>query len=133
MRKKIVLAILWGIVNSCTPSPKRRVSEERSRFLLEQDLEARLLYEKMLTDTLFNKGKDKLLILVKLLDQQKLVSVQHKQWPEGVETTYNVLTDSSGRIIRISEFPFSESGDWEMMYSHYFDSHGNTFAHERSI
>ncbi len=43
----------------------------------------------------------------------------------------NALKDSSGNIIRISEIPFSESGDWIIILTHYFDKAGKTFAHKR--
>ena len=31
----------------------------------------------------------------------------------------------------IAEIPFSESGDWYIAYTHYFDSKGNTYAFRR--
>lgn len=31
----------------------------------------------------------------------------------------------------VEESPFTESGDWEIFYQHYFDKHGKTFAFKR--
>ena len=50
---------------------------------------------------------------------------------DNVETTFNILKDSLGQIITASEFPFSESGDWNIILTHYFDKDGKTFAFER--
>jgi len=36
-----------------------------------------------------------------------------------------------GKIKLIGEFPYSESGDWNIGYAHYFENKGRTFSFER--
>ncbi len=121
------------VTTSCTTNSKTTLSEETSRLLPEPDLKERLLYKKTLSDTLFDRNKTKVVVLAKLVGKEKLVRVENEQWPEGVEVSFHLLSDTTGRIIRISEHPNTESGDLRIMYSHYFDSDGDTYAHERSV
>ena len=51
--------------------------------------------------------------------------------PDDAEATYTIFKDSSGKIFTASEFPVSESGDWYIVLTHYFDNNGKTFAFER--
>jgi hypothetical protein len=133
MRNVPILIALLIIATSCTTNSKSALSEETSRLSPEPDLKERLLYEKTLTDTVFSRSNDKVEVLVKLVGREKLVKVDNKHQPEDIAVTFHLLFDTPGRITRISESPYSESGDWRIMYSHYFDSNGNTFAHERSV
>lgn len=72
-----------------------------------------------------------LIVVAKLTDKGEPVLIKNRDFPESVVITYNILKDSSGKIITVSEFPFSESGDWSITLTHYFDKNGRTFAFER--
>ena len=72
-----------------------------------------------------------LLVYVKIQKKNGLLKVINKNFPENVETSYNVFRDKSNRIISVLESPYSESGDWDVEYVHYFDSDGKTIAFER--
>ena len=98
---------------------------------VKSDLKGKLYQQKLFIDTLFKQQTKK--VFVKLLNNDVLEEVVNEKWPEEIEITYNFLKDPSGRVIRISEFPYSESGDQEIIYSHYFDKAGNTFAFERVV
>ena len=102
-----------------------------SRHFSEQDIFEKLKYQKATIDSLFNHNKDKLLIFVKLADKDELEQITNGKFPENVETTFNILKDSFGKVITVSEFPFSESGDWNIILTLYFDKDGKTFAFER--
>ncbi len=52
-------------------------------------------------------------------------------WPEQVDASFSVLRDDSGRVRFLSEIPFSESGDWDNEYTHYFDEQGRLIEFER--
>lgn len=97
----------------------------------EQNIIESLKKQKAAIDTLFNRNSDKLLILVKLEDNQKLQRVLNLKFPKNVEITYNILKDDFGKILTVYESPFSKSGDWFIIYKHYFDNNGKTFAFER--
>lgn len=50
--------------------------------------------------------------------------------PDSADVSYAVLRDNSGRILRVSASPLSESGDWLVTETHYFDSAGSTIVME---
>ncbi|MCJ8208808.1 hypothetical protein MUY27_03750 [Mucilaginibacter sp. RS28] len=87
--------------------------------------------QKIEIDRQLSRKSPDLTVYVKIPGRSKLVRVFHEKWPENLEYTYNVLRDKSGRIVLISQSPFSESGDWDITYKQYFDEHGNTLAFER--
>ncbi|MDR2840333.1 MAG: hypothetical protein LBV75_03565, partial [Paludibacter sp.] len=83
-------------------------------------------------DTLFNHSKDKdIAVFAKLYDKDVPIEIKNGNFPEDVATSYNILYDNTEQIIKVIEFPFSESGDWFISLTHYFDKDGKTFAFER--
>jgi len=76
---------------------------------------------------LFKHRKD-IIVLVKVYGKKKLVKVKNENWPEETDIIYNVLKDSTGRIVLISKMPYSQSGDWYLGYEQYFDDKSKTFA-----
>ncbi len=133
MRNIAVILVFWIVGVGCTNKPKSTLRAETARLLPEPDLKERLVYQKTLIDTLFSSSKGKMRVLVKRAGKKEPVQAVQEQRPEGIENTFMLLTDSTGKVLRISEFPATESGDWSVMYSHYFDAAGNTFAHERRV
>lgn len=124
---------LWIAATGCTDKPKHTLPAQTTRLLPEPDLQERLAYQKTRIDTLFGSSTGKMRVLVKLAGKEEPVEVAQDQSPEGVQTTFTLLADPAGKVLRISEFRASESGDWSVTYSHYFDADGNTFAHERRV
>lgn len=130
MRRLIfILTIFLGLISACNSNDSRISST--SRLLPEPNILERLKYQKTTIDTLFKHSKDKLIVLAKLVDKDELIQINNGNFPDNVETTFNILKDSLGQIITASEFPFSESGDWNIILTHYFDKDGKTFAFER--
>lgn len=128
-RLAYVLAIFVGLISACNSNDSRTSST--SQLLPEPDILERLKNQKTIIDTLFNHSKDKLVVLAKLVDKDEPIQIKNGNIPGNVETTFNILKDSLGEIITASEFPFSESGDWNIILTHYFDKDGKTFAFER--
>ncbi|MGZ3755176.1 MAG: hypothetical protein ACXVAY_05750 [Mucilaginibacter sp.] len=75
---------------------------------------------------------NKVIVLVKVPGSQFLKTVKQGKFPEDVETTYNLLKDAEGNIVFILESPTSESGDWDIVYTNYFDKKGRLFCFERA-
>lgn len=75
---------------------------------------------------------DRVIVLVKVLGSHLLKIVKQGKFPEEVETTYNLLKDAEGNIVFILESPTSESGDWDIVYTNYFDKKGRLFCFERA-
>lgn len=82
-------------------------------------------------DSLFNQNKERLIVFAKTSGEREPIRITNRKFPELVHITFNILKDSSGNIITISEIPYSESGDWSIILTHYFDKSGKTFAHKR--
>ena len=75
-----------------------------------------------------SENKDSVIILVKITGQNDLVRVLNRNWPEGIETTYNIFKSRQGQIIYIAEFPTSESGDWNLRLEYFFSDTGQLTA-----
>lgn len=125
------MTIFVGLLSGCNSTEKKTNSSSTSGLILEQDSLERLKYQKTIIDTLFNHDKDKLIVLAKMVDNDKPMRIINGIFPDNVETTFNILKDSLGHIVTVSEFPFSQSGDWNIIFTHYFDKNGKTFAFER--
>lgn len=78
-------------------------------------------------DKLLEKRGKSLLIYAKVSGRKALVAVTHK-WPDGIDYIYNVLRNTSGKVILIAQIPYSESGDWDIEHLSYFDESGRMFA-----
>jgi len=48
-------------------------------------------------------------------------------------TTFIIVKDNQDSLISIQEIPFSESGDWSLILTHYFTQKGLTFAFQKEF
>jgi hypothetical protein len=126
-----ILTIFVALFSACNSTDSGTNSSSTSRLLPEPDILQRLKYQKTIIDTLFNHNKDKLIVFAKLVDKDEPIQITNGNFPDKVKSTFNILKDSLGQIITASEFPYSESGDWNIILTHYFDKDGKTFAFER--
>lgn len=132
MRKlTYILTIFISLVSACNSFDNRTNTNSTSLLLPEPDIVERLKYQKNTIDTLFKHSTDKQIVLAKLTDIAEPITVKNGNFPDNVETGYNILKDNLGIIVSVSEFPISESGDWSITFTHYFDKVGKTFAFER--
>jgi len=76
---------------------------------------------------------DKLIILVKVHGQAELKKVINQNWPDDIETTYNIFKNEQGQIIYLGEFPTSQSGDWTLGLKHYFGDNGKLISFEKRL
>ncbi|QHL88167.1 hypothetical protein GU926_12270 [Nibribacter ruber] len=157
MHRKLLVASLAFLSLACTPNresvkqepleasvvekppvisgrkEKLRPTSGMQQALRQQKAIIDSLFEVELKDTLLTSRRKKFQVWVKHPETGELTQVVNNKWPEEVETTFNFFMDDQGRIIRISEMPYSESGDWDMMFSHYFTAEGTTFAFEKQV
>ena len=98
---------------------------------VEPDNIEKLKIEKDVLDTLIRKKIDKSVSFVKFNEKDDAIQIKADTIPENAITSYSLLKDSLGKILAITEFPISESGDWFIAMTHYFDINGKTFAFER--
>ena len=79
--------------------------------------------------------RDELRLFARLSsDSTRLVAVKDSSsWPENSDASYNILSDSLGRMLFYSEMPVSESGDWFEVMTHYFAPDGRTILYDYKI
>lgn len=131
--RAIFIAVILSTFTACSLKEDSVSNEASITSTPNSEFGEELQSNKVLIDSLFNQNRKQVRVLVKTTSSDSLTEVHDENWPEDIETIFNLLTDSTGRVVRISELPYSESGDWSIMYSHYFDTNGNTFANERRI
>jgi len=124
MKQQFVIIFLVGILFSC--SSRQSVKTWNKVEILPQ-----LIQQKKGIDTLFQQRKGTFLVFAKQEDSLVPVQIFGTDFPENIATTYNILKDRSGKIVRISEMPYSETGDWQIIYNYYFDTLEKTFAFEK--
>jgi hypothetical protein len=76
------------------------------------------------------KHKNKFLLFAKVAGKLNPVKVLNEKWPQDTECAYNILKDEKGYIVMIMSSPVSESGDWNLECTHYFNNNGSTFIYE---
>lgn len=133
MKILLPIILLLAILGCNRAEKKPETYTNRIADLPEPDITERLQSQKIAADTLFAHSVEKLLVWVKLENSNIPVQVFNQQWPEGIETTFNILKGEDGKILTISEYPFSESGDWSQEWCHYFDANGKTYAFESNL
>jgi hypothetical protein len=102
-------------------------TEEQEDMLTQQLLLQKLHIDALSVDTL---GPAR--VFTKVPNQEVPLPVKNRNYPKKIEAIYQVCQDSLGRIIYLAESPFSESGDWDIVYRSYFDARGRIFAFERT-
>ena len=75
----------------------------------------------------YNHRKN-IVFLVKISGKKDLLKVKEGDWPDDMEFIYTILKDENGKIMIITQSPYSQSGDWYIECKHYFNSNGKTFA-----
>ncbi len=127
MRKlTYLLTIILGLLSACNSK-----NSSTSRLLVKPEVIEELKYQKAEIDSFYSRNKDNVLIFVKPENKENVIQVLANNEPENIERTFNVLKNSLGNIITISELPFSKSGDWCIVWTYYFDKNGKTFAFEK--
>ncbi|AEL27319.1 hypothetical protein [Cyclobacterium marinum] len=124
-----LISIILLTILGCNPGGQN--VDTKTRLLPEPDLIERLKGQKAQIDTLFQRNPNEIKVFALIEGDQIPIEINDQNLPDKVVTTFNLLRDSTGRVITISEFPFSESGDWYIELTHYFDNQGKTFAFER--
>jgi hypothetical protein len=111
---------------ACRPANSPNLPSQDVTFTLLQ-----LKAEKDLLDSLAEKNQSQLTLYGRWRDTDSLVVLDPLEWNPEIMHTFLPVVDSLGRIRAVTESPVSESGDWVITYTHYFDSSGKTFAFER--
>jgi hypothetical protein len=92
-----------------------------------------LIKKKKEIEAKIKSNKNDLIVFAQIKGEKKMQVVKNENWPENIETTFNILKSASGQIIYLGEFPSSESGDWTLELKHFFNDKGETFAFEKRL
>lgn len=93
----------------------------------------RILKQKREIEEQIQFNKKDIIVFVKINGQPIPQRVINQQWPENIESTFNILKDNSGQVIYFAEFPKSESGDWFYEIKHFFNDNGQTISIETRL
>lgn len=118
------------MLQACGPAENKEEVNQATVVIKPMSL-AEMQRRKAEIDDLAGSDAANYTVLAKVKGRTGLVTVIDHQWPPNMEYNYNILKDSTGRVIMIAASPFSESGDWFVAFTHYFTPDGKTFAFER--
>jgi|SRR5665213_141484 len=82
-------------------------------------------------DSLGERRPENTVLAYELPGGRVLLERDSTDFPDSAEMGFAILRNSTGRILRVSASPLSESGDWLVTETHYFDSVGSTIIMER--
>lgn len=84
-------------------------------------------------DSLMKRHKHRIEVYALRAGEDSALRIDNEEFPDSIRSTFNLFRDDEGRLRAASEFPFSESGDWSIRLTHYFDEKGRSFAFERRL
>jgi hypothetical protein len=85
-------------------------------------------------DSLINSDSVILNVYAKTADNDKILQITDlENYPDNILETYKLILDKDRKPIFFSLSPYSESGDWDLAHSFYFDSDGNTIFYRYSF
>lgn len=93
----------------------------------------RILKQKREIEEQIQLNKKEITVFAKIKGQPIPQRVSNQQWPENIESTYNVLKNNLGQIIYFAEFPKSKSGDWIYEIKYFFNNKGQTISIETRL
>jgi hypothetical protein len=137
VRRTLLLALLAGAAGLLAPAaPAAQPLPEDTTFApgdaAGRERAARALAHKAAADDATLAGPPRVLLFARVPGSARAVTVPDTtQWPEEMEAAYNLVRDTSGRVLALVEIPTSLSGDWFNAYTHYFDERGRTAVFER--
>ena len=105
---------------SCSSSQQNKGEDQELKELSARKIDI----DNMMSDSTLQ-------VLVKVKGKPELQVVKDKKYPRNIETTFNLLMDTTGRVVFISEMPYNATSEWFIAYKSYFDTDGKLFAFQR--
>jgi hypothetical protein len=97
----------------------------------ESAMAAKALQVRSWIDTFADVNPKATTYAARLANNQLVVTSRRRDFPDSVDEAYLIVSDTSGRVRALGESPLSQSGDWTIATTHYFDSSGSTVVVER--
>lgn len=131
MRQTIIILLLFIITIDCKAQPIK-ILEETIYELKSPDLNNCLERYNFIAnevELIYNQDTTKIELYLQIEENGLISRVKNfDNVPEDFYASYNVIRSKIGKIIYISEYPHSGSGDWDLGYENYFDEKGNLIA-----
>ncbi len=127
MKNNIILFLAAISMLACNESDRKTKPVKRLELKQVDASIAKLKAQKIHIDSLV-ADTNKMKVLVKVRGKRNLIAIKGNNYPDDVETTYNLFEDKKVDLNYAVELPFSESGDWFICYKSYFDPLGKLFV-----
>lgn len=103
----------------------------RARSAADSNLASQTERRSRAIDSLATADATRVMFLAELPDDLFVRLKMADTLPDSAVDSYAIVTDGASRIVRVTEVPVSESGDWYMESTHYFDTTGSTIVMRR--
>ena len=127
--------IIFGLLfySSCNSQPE--ITEE-SNIVINESIAKQIEIEyqelKIKVENVYENENEKIELFVQIDSESEIERVPNfNDIPEAILNSYNIIRSNDNEILMIGEYPYSESGDWDISYLSYFDKNGNIVAFVR--
>lgn len=90
----------------------------------------RILKQKRVIEEQIQLNQKDLIVFVKIKEESEPQRITNENWPENVESTYNILKNNSGQVIYFAEFLKREHSEGVFEIKHFFDDKEQTLVIE---
>jgi hypothetical protein len=103
----------------------------RARSAADSSLAAQAERTSRAIDSLAKSDEPRVMWIAELPDDLLVRLKMADTLPASAVGSYTIISDSASRIARVTKVPVTESGDWYMESTHYFDTTGSTIVMRR--
>jgi hypothetical protein len=132
---KRIYLIIFGLLFCLSCNSQTEISEESNIVFNASEakqVESEYQKVKQLVDNIYNSEESKIELYIQENIESKIERVPNfDNIPESILRSFNIVRGSDNEVIMIAEYPFSDSGDWDITYESYFDKKGNLIAFVR--
>jgi hypothetical protein len=132
---KYLLIITFILFFSCTNNDANKNKNSRQIELIPNpDIGLELYKKKAFIDSTLIKNKAAIrYILIDKKQKPKRINTDNINELEDYETQYFIYKNTNNIIQAITEIPYSQSGDWILEMTHYFNDAGDIYAYEKRL
>jgi hypothetical protein len=112
--KRIRITYILLLLILCCKENRKRVEASNKQYSPEDYL--------MIGDSLVSRNIQENRVIVYVKSEGEYMKITDNKWPDKIEDSYNVIIDSNMKVY--IEIPYIESGDWNNIYTYYYDKNG---------
>lgn len=134
MRINVLIGIIIILLTSCKPATLH-LKEETPYKAKTPDIPKIVNSFRKVADQVFNiymKDTSRIELYLQLSPSEASLKVKNfDSIPQSEYAAFNLIRNKKEQVIYISEFPVTESDEYDMIYENYFDSKGNLICFVR--